>query len=177
MNLVLIGYRCSGKTEVGKKLARKLGVDFFDTDVLVEQKASCTIDHIIAGKGWEAFRKMERELIEKLSEKDNLIIATGGGAVMDEANVSHLRKNGWLIWLKGSAEALERRMTADYRSASLRPSLTGMDPLEEIKHLLAHRMPYYRRAGNCEIDTTHLSVKEVVQSILDRIPDGYKNSP
>ncbi|MBW1800366.1 MAG: shikimate kinase, partial [Deltaproteobacteria bacterium] len=122
MNLVLIGYRCSGKTEVGKKLARELGADFLDTDALVEQRAGCTIDHIITGKGWGAFREMERELIEELSEKDHLIIATGGGAVMDEANVSQLKRNGWLIWLKGSAEALKKRMTADHRSVSTRPS-------------------------------------------------------
>jgi len=172
MNLVLIGYRCSGKTEVGKNLARELSTDFLDTDAVIEQRAGCTIEHIIAGNGWEAFRAMERELIKELSEKDHLIIATGGGAVMDEVNVSRLKRNGWLIWLKGSEEALKKRMTADHQSVSMRPSLTGMDTLEEIRHVLAQRIPYYRKAGNCEIDTTHLSVKEVVRSILNMIPSG-----
>ena len=147
-------------------------MDFLDTDAVIEQRAGSTIDLLIVDNGWEAFRAMERDLIKELSAKDHIVIATGGGAVMDEANVSYLKRNGWLIWLKGSAEALKKRMTADYRSKSMRPSLTGMDPLEEVSHVLAHRTPYYRKAGDYEIDTTHLSVKEVVRSILSIIPDG-----
>ena len=107
MNIVLIGYRCSGKTAVGKIVARELGRNFLDMDALIEENAGCSIETIISRKGWDHFREIEKRLVEEVSRKDNLIIATGGGVVVDEGNVKNLRKNGWIVWLNGKAEVLK----------------------------------------------------------------------
>jgi shikimate kinase len=92
VNIVLIGYRCSGKTAVGKILAKELGRDFLDMDALIEENARCSIETIISQNGWNHFRGIERGLTEEVSSKDNLVIATGGGIVMDEENVKNLKK-------------------------------------------------------------------------------------
>ena len=97
MNIVLIGYRCSGKTEVGKILARELGMGFIDTDLLIEENTGCSIESIVSEKGWDHFRKIERKTIAEVSEKDNVAIATGGGVVMDRNNVHNLNRNGFIV--------------------------------------------------------------------------------
>jgi shikimate kinase len=93
-NVVLIGYRCSGKTSVGSMLAREWGRGFSDTDALIEKYAGCSVEEIVKRYGWERFRAMERRLIEAVSRQENLVIASGGGAVMDERNVKNLKRNG-----------------------------------------------------------------------------------
>ena len=166
MNIVLIGYRCSGKTSVGRTLAGKLGRDFLDTDALIEEKAGYSIEMIVAREGWEHFRALEKRVVGEVSRRENLVIATGGGVVMDQENVENLRRNGYIIWLKGNAEVLEWRMNREERSGNTRPSLTGTDPLEEIKQVLKVRTPFYEQAGNLIVDTSTLSVAEVVDSII-----------
>jgi shikimate kinase len=172
MNIVLIGYRCSGKTEVGKMLARELGKDFLDTDALIEENAGCSIDKIVSREGWAHFRKIEKEMIEEVSGRDNLVVATGGGIVMDEGNVRNLKRNGLLIWLKGDAEVFKERMNKDQRAEKIRPSLTGTDPLEEIKRVLSIRIPLYEKAGDLMVDTNSLSIRDVVSSIMETLPKG-----
>ena len=170
MNIVLIGYRCSGKTAVSKVLARDLGRDFLDTDVLIEENEGCPIETIISGNVWGHFRDIEKRLIEEVSERDNLVIATGGGVVMDEENVKNLRKNGWIVWLDGKVEVLRERMDRDQRSGKIRPPITGVDPLEEIKRVLGIRTPLYQRAGDFMVDTSLLSIREVADSIMKTLP-------
>ncbi len=166
MNIVLIGYRCSGKTEVGKILARELGMDFFDTDVLIEENSRSSIETIISGKGWDYFRKIEKKTIREVSRNDNLVIATGGGVVIDEENVENLKENGLIIWLNGKAEVLKERMAVDQRSGKLRPALTGNDPLEEIKQVLGLREPLYEQAANLMVDSGTLSLQDVAASVI-----------
>ncbi|MBW2206369.1 MAG: shikimate kinase [Deltaproteobacteria bacterium] len=170
MNIVLIGYRCSGKTEVGKILARELGKDFLDTDTLIEENAGSSIDQIVSREGWDHFRKIEKGLIEEISHRDNLVVATGGGVVMDEDNVKNLKRKGLLIWLKGDAEVLKERMIKDQRSEKIRPSLTGTDPLEEITRVLSIRMPLYEKAETLTVDTGTLSIREVASLIMETLP-------
>ena len=170
MNIVLIGYRCSGKTAVGKVLARELGRDFLDTDALVEENAGCSIETIISRKGWDHFREMEKRMVEEVARKDNLVIATGGGVVMDEENVKNLRKNGWIVWLDGKVEVLRERMDRDQGSGKIRPPLTGVDPVEEIKRVLGIRTPLYQRAGDFMVDTSLLSIRKVADSIMKTLP-------
>jgi shikimate kinase len=145
MNIVLIGYRCSGKTVVGKILASELGKAFLDTDALIEE-------------------------IEEVSRRNNLVIATGGGIVMDEENVKNLKQNGWLVWLKGKPEVLKERMAKEQGSGRVRPSLTGVDPLEEIREVLNAREPFYERAGDLVVDTSNLSIRDAADLIIENLP-------
>jgi shikimate kinase len=166
MNIVLIGYRCSGKTAVGEILAYELEMDFLDTDQMIEERVCCSIEALIALKGWEHFRTVEKGLIQEISVRDNLVMATGGGVVMDEGNVKNLKENGWIVWLHARPEVLKERMGNDRRSGKQRPSLTGADPLEEIEPVLRLRRPLYERAGNLIVDTSGLSVHEAAASVM-----------
>ena len=174
MNIVLIGYRCSGKTEVGKILARELEKDFLDTDELIEDNAGCSIETIISRDGWNHFREIEKSLIEKVSRRNNLIIATGGGVVIDEDNVKNLKKNAWIVWLNGESEVLRERMDKEQRSGKIRPSLTGEDPLEEIKQVMDVRIPLYEKTANFVVDTSTVTSAEVAALIIKNIPKGFK---
>ena len=170
MNIVLVGYRCSGKTEVGKLLARELGRGFLDTDALIEERSGSSIETMIATTGWDQFRETEKSLVEEVSRRNNLVIATGGGIVMDAENVKNLKQNGWVVWLKGNPEVLKERMAKEQRSGKARPSLTGGDPLEEIGEVLSVRKPYYERAGDLVVDTSSLSIRDAADLIMDNLP-------
>jgi shikimate kinase len=174
MNIVLIGYRCSGKTEVGKILARELEKDFLDTDELIEDNAGCSIEAIISRDGWNHFREIEKSLIEKVSRRNNLIIATGGGVVIDEDNVKNLKKNAWIVWLNGESEVLRERMDKEQRSGKIRPSLTGEDSLEEIKQVMDVRIPLYEKTANFVVDTSTVTSAEVAALIIKNIPKKFK---
>ncbi|MBW1858440.1 MAG: shikimate kinase, partial [Deltaproteobacteria bacterium] len=153
---------------------RKLRRDFIDTDFLIENKIGCSIEMIISRHGWDHFREIEKRLVEEASRGDNLIIATGGGVVMDKENVKNLKENGWIVWLKGESEALKARMDNEQKSSKIRPSLTGADPLEEIKQVLEERTPLYEQAANLVVDTTSLSLIEVASSIIKALPKGLQ---
>ncbi len=170
MNIILIGYRCSGKTVVGKTLARELGRAFLDTDTLIEENAGRSIEAMISTKGWAYFRETEKRVAGEVSKKDNLVIATGGGIVMDEENVKNLKQNGWVVWLKGNPEVLKERMAKEQGSGRRRPSLTGADPLEEIKEVLSVRKPFYERAGDLVVDTSSLSIRDAAALIIKNLP-------
>ncbi|MEE9611288.1 MAG: shikimate kinase [Desulfatiglandales bacterium] len=174
MNIVLIGYRCSGKTAVGKILAQDLGRDFLDTDALIEEDVRCSIETIISRHGWDHFRNVERMLIEKASSNDNLVIATGGGVVMDGDNVKNIKRNGWIVWLKADAQIVKDRMAREQNLGIRRPSLTGNDPLEEIEQVLRVRTPLYQQTGNFMVDTSTSSIREVAASIMKALPKGLQ---
>ncbi len=174
MNIVLIGYRCSGKTEVGKILARELEKDFLDTDELIEDNAGCSIETIISRDGWNHFREIEKSLIEEVSRRNNLIIATGGGVVMDEDNVKNLKENAWIIWLNGESEVLRERMDKEQRSGKIRPSLTGEDSLEEIKQVMDVRIPLYEKTATFVVDTSTVTSAEVAALIIKNLPKKFK---
>lgn len=171
MNIALIGYRCSGKTAVGRAVAGKLGKDFVDTDISIEENAGCTIETIILKKGWRYFRKIEKMMIAAVSEKNNQVIATGGGAVMDADNVKCLKRNGWIVWLNGRPEVLAQRMTVDQQRGKVRPSLTGADPLKEITAVLTARAPFYEQASDFTIDTSNVTLKDTAELIINNLPE------
>ena len=174
MNIVLIGYRCSGKTAIGKMLVRELRRGFLDTDSLIEKNTGCSIEMIISRHGWDYFREIEKRLVEEVSRGDNLVIATGGGVVMDKENVKNLKETGWIVWLKGESEVLKARMDNEQKSGKIRPSLTGADPLEEIKQVLEERTPLYEQAANLVVDTTSFSPMEAASSIIKALPKGLQ---
>ncbi|MDP6178525.1 MAG: shikimate kinase [Desulfatiglandales bacterium] len=174
MNIVLIGYRCSGKTVVGKILARDLGRDFLDTDEKIEENTGSSIETIISREGWNHFRDVEKRVIEEVSSRDHLVISTGGGVVVDRGNRENLKRNGWLVWLEAEAQVIKDRMEREHRSGKIRPSLTGTDPLDEIKGVLNTRLPLYQEAGDFMVDTSFLSTREAAARILKALPNGLK---
>ena len=174
MNIVLIGYRCSGKTGVGKMLARELKREFLDTDTLIEEDAGCSIETIVSSEGWDYFRDLEKRIVKEVARENNLVIATGGGIVMDRDNVNHLKRNGWIVWLKTGAQTVKERMEKEERSGIKRPSLTGNDPLEEIEQVLCVRTPIYQQTGNFKVDTSTSSIREVAASIMEALPKALK---
>ncbi|MDQ1334617.1 MAG: shikimate kinase, partial [Thermodesulfobacteriota bacterium] len=153
MNIVLIGYRCSGKTHVGRLLTGDLDVAFLDTDILIEEKAGIPIPSYVSRYGWRDFRRVERAVIEEIASKDNSVIATGGGVVMDPENVMNLRRNGWVVWLAAGAKAIRERMTRAQQEGDFRPPLSGSDPLEEIDSILRERTPAYESASDYHVWT------------------------
>ncbi len=170
MNIVLVGYRCSGKTAVGRIIAHELGMNFADTDVLIEEDAGESIESLISKKSWDYFRNLETKLIVKVSGEENQVIATGGGVVVNQENVKALKKNGWVVWLDAKPNVLKERMEIEQQSDNIRPSLTGSDPLAEIKEVMNARRPMYLEAGDIRIDTTRLSKSEVAALIMENLP-------
>ena len=137
-----------------------------DVDGLIEERQGSTIREIVESHGWEHFRKLEKGIIEEIGGQDHLVIAPGGGAVIDGANVKVLKKNGLLIYLKGRRETLFARIFEDSSSHSRRPTLTGKGVLEEFGEMMAFRSPYYEKTADVEIDTSNLDVEGVVERIL-----------
>ena len=166
MNIVLIGYRGSGKSAVGSKLAARLKIRFVDTDDLIEERQGVPITDIVKSHGWDHFRKLEKDTIEEISKGDNLVIAPGGGAVLDAGNVKALRRNGFIIWLKADQDTLLKRMNQDPGTKTRRPTLTGKGTLEEIKETISQRGPFYEKASEIQINTSAMSVEGVLERIL-----------
>ena len=165
MNIILIGYRGSGKSTVGSKLASRTERRFVDTDDLIESKEG-QINEIVKSHGWDYFRAMEKRMIEEISKRDDLVIALGGGAVLDPDNIVNLEKNGLIIWLMADPEVLRKRMNQDPRTLASRPTLTGKGTLEELEEMIAYRNPFYDKAAKIQFDTSALDVEAVVENIL-----------
>ncbi len=113
-------------------------------------------------------------MVEEVSSRDHLVIGTGGGVVVDGENRENLKRNGWLVWLKAEARVIKDRMEREQRSGKIRPSLTGTDPLDEIKGVLNTRLPLYQEAGDLMVDTSFLSTQEAAARILKALPKGLK---
>ena len=169
MNIVLIGYRCCGKTSVGKILSAKLDREFIDTDDLIVEKACCNIDEIVSGHGWDHFREIEKGVIKEVSIMENVVIATGGGAVINEENIENLKVNGFIVWLYADIDTIKKRLNEDKTSADNRPSLTGDDPSDEIKKVLEQRKPLYMKASDMSVDTSQLDIIEIADMIIEKL--------
>ncbi len=169
MNIVLTGYRCSGKTTVGEILAGNLGRRFADTDRMIEERVGKSIHGFVSVKGWEKFRELEQEIVADISFKDNMVISTGGGVVTVPENVANLRRNGWLVWLHAAPETIVERMKRDDLAGEVRPSLTGRGALNEIGEILQERSEWYAMASDLRLDTDDVSPAEVAETILMKL--------
>jgi shikimate kinase len=178
MNIVLIGYRGSGKSSLGKRLAAKLWLDFVDTDALITQRAGKTIREIFASQGEPAFRQMEADVIRELAAKDKQVIATGGGIVLNPANIAALKQNGKIIWLKATPKVLWERIQADTASADTRPDLLSGGGigggvggigggLAEVEKILAEREPLYKAAADVSFEVTYLTLEDGVRRLAE----------
>ena len=160
-NIILTGFMGTGKTAVGRQLARKLNIPFIDTDDLIEKEAGRSIAQIFAGHGEDYFRRLESKVIDDVSSKTNMVIATGGGAIVNPKNLEALKKGGIVICLTASIDAILSRID----NGDERPLLAKGDSREVVSGLLKLREPFYEKADFI-IDTTAKSIKEVVNEIL-----------
>jgi shikimate kinase/3-dehydroquinate synthase len=162
-NLVLTGFMGTGKTRLGRELARRLDRPLVDMDALIEARAGKSILRIFAEDGEPAFRRMEADLCRELSAESGLVIATGGGALIDAANRQAMMRQGVVICLTGDADEIQRRLGQG--DALDRPLLDVPDPQAEIVRLLAERQEAYA-AIPWQVDTTGLSVDAVVDRVV-----------
>ncbi len=169
MNVILIGYRCTGKSETGRILADLLGLQFMDTDDLIEKTMKGSVADIVESKGWERFRKVESQILKGLLKIDGLVIATGGGVVLDQGNILAMKNAGTVVWLTASMDTILERMSNDSKTAGLRPALTDRSIEDEVKDTLAMRAPLYKKAAHMEIDTSNLDAAGVAATIQRNI--------
>src|SRR3989338_1833646 len=163
-NIVLIGYRGSGKTSIANELGKKLNRKVISTDKEIEKKVG-KINDFIEKNGWERFRDIESQVIGNIND-GNLIIDCGGGFIERESNVAKLKENGIIIWLKASVRTIKERI----KGSKERPSLTGTKSfLEEIEEVLKKRMPLYKNAADYKINTDNKSAEQVGNEILKLI--------
>ena len=167
MNLVLIGYRCTGKTTIGRLLAEKLGWPLVDTDTLIQQRAGKSIKDIVAAGGWPEFRRLEREVIADVAAEDRQVIGAGGGAILDEANRNALRAGGRVVLLAAAPEIIWQRMKADPKTLAERPNLTDSGGIAEVRNVLAEREAAYQAAGHYAVPTDRWSPDEAAARILE----------
>ena len=163
MNIVLIGMRGSGKTTAGKILARKLGRELIEMDELITKKAGLAIPEIVERHGWEKFRDIEEEITGEVAGRDDIVNAAGGGVVTREKNITKLKQNGVLVWLKAGVDTLLERIGED----SQRPPLaSGRTLREDIEITLNERMPLYQKATDLVVDTENKTPEEVAEAII-----------
>jgi len=163
-NIILVGFMGTGKSVVGKLLAKKLNMDFVESDEMIETREKMPIKDIFEKKGEPYFRKVEKEAMKEASSRKNIVISVGGGAIVDEDNLKNLKNSGIIICLKTSPETILKR-TKDLKT---RPLLNVSDPKKQIEELLKKREPYYNKA-DYSIETDNLSVNEVVIKIIELI--------
>ena len=171
MKIVLIGYRCTGKTAVGKRIAERLGLPFYDTDELIQGQSGKTVKDIVDEGGWDAFRAEERAVIKQLTSLEDAVIAAGGGAVMDAANREVLRRTGTCVWLIADERTIVERMQNDHASAAQRPPLSDDGLEKETEKILGTREPVYQEVADCIVDTADKGIDAVVDEVcaaLDR---------
>jgi shikimate kinase len=174
-NLVLIGYRATGKTTVGLLLARKLGRDFVDLDAALEQEMGRAITDLVAEHGWPEFRRREKEIVARYGLPLGRVLATGGGVVLDPENVRILRENGVVVWLQAGPGLIRERLSRDRVQEDQRPSLTGSGTLDEVEEVLRTREPLYKAAAHIIIDTAGQSAEQVAEMVLAAVREISEN--
>jgi shikimate kinase len=165
MKIILIGYRCTGKTAVGKKISERLTIPFYDTDELIQRHTNKTIKEIVEEEGWDAFRAEERAIIKKLSSLTEGVIAAGGGAIMDSENRKALKHKGMCIWLTADVRTIVERIRNDRANAAQRPPLSDGGLQRETAQILKAREPVYQESADCIVDTTGKGIDAVADDV------------
>jgi len=162
-NIFLIGLMGTGKTTVGRLLARKLKMEFIDSDRVIEERTGADIPLIFEKEGETGFRAREAAIIDELTQKKNIVLATGGGAIINAENRNHLVNRGTVFYLKSNLKTLVERTGKDKN----RPLLQGEEPAETVlKRLLEQRGPLYEETADYVIETANNSIHSVIQAII-----------
>lgn len=162
-SVALIGFMGTGKTTVGKRLARRLGYRFLDSDSEIEHRAGCTIRTLFLEQGEAEFRRLESETVAALAVQPEQVLSTGGGTVLDAGNARLLRTHCLVVWLTAAPGVILKRVG----SAETRPLLAEVpDPLTRIRQLLEARAPLYADAAHLHIDTTDRKPEAIVEEIV-----------
>jgi shikimate kinase len=154
MNLVLIGYRGTGKTVIGKLLATELEMPYVGLDDAIVDRAGKPIPEIVSQQGWDAFRDLEAQIVDEVAAGDRQVLDTGGGVITRATNTARLRRNGLVVLLEATLDDIVARIGGDTQ----RPSLTGTKSFtEEVAQVLGERQPLYRAAADHRVDTSELA--------------------
>lgn len=164
-NLILVGYRGSGKTTIGAILAKRLRRPFVDLDARIVEGTGCTIAEIFAAHGESGFRRREREACLALRKTENQVIALGGGAPTNPEIRAIMKRLGRIVWLRAPASVLWARISRNGTSPDSRPDLTSDGGLSEVETVLEQREPIYRRAADHVIDTFPGTPDEIADTI------------
>lgn len=169
MNIYLTGYRCTGKTSIGRSLAESLKIPFVDADIYLSDKYNMTISNIVSKQGWESFREKESIVLKEISKQGNRVIATGGGVILKEKNITLMKKKGIVIWLQATPDTIKKRIIQDESTKDSRPSLTPKGLLNEIEETLNQRRPLYKKSMNFTVNTDNVEIDRLCSRIMKTI--------
>lgn len=169
MKIFLVGYRCSGKTTIGKILADRLHYEFLDMDRMIEQQTGSTISDLVDAHGWDYFRQIEKEILFNTEQMKDTVVSTGGGIVTDPENLIFLNKNGYSIWLDADIKTILSRLKSDPSTLASRPSLTFKNRIQETEDVFKIRRPLYQKAAHLKIETGLHTPEEIVTLIKRRL--------
>jgi shikimate kinase len=161
MNVFLVGPMGSGKSAVGRQLAARLGLEFYDSDEEIERRTGVDIPYIFEREGEPGFRQREAEVLDLLTQRDNLLVATGGGAILDPHTRERLRGRGRVVYLRTSVD----QQLVRTRRSNERPLLNNPDPRGTLERLFAQRAPLYEEVAEVTVDTDGRKVKTVVDQV------------
>jgi len=165
--IFLLGFRATGKSSVGRELARRLGSPFVDTDRMVEEMAGREIQQIVEQEGWKRFRELEAAAISEVLQdcRNLLVVALGGGAVLHEDLMEQAMKDSFVVFLSAPVSLICERMALDSRTGATRPSITGADIFQEVQDVLDSRLPAYQRFSHFQVDVADKSPHEIAEEI------------
>ena len=172
--ILLVGYRATGKSTLAAELAKRWGLEWVDSDDVVEKVDGRSIAKIFKESGEPYFRDLEAKVIADLLDSDGpLVIATGGGAPMRPETRRAMKERGVVVWLTASPEEIAKRMSGDATTGARRPSLTGASPIDEIVDVLTKREPLYRDAASFSVETDGKTIDELVEIVADQAPEFF----
>ncbi|MBM9614303.1 shikimate kinase [Desulfobulbus rhabdoformis] len=167
-NILLTGFRATGKSTVGRLLAQRLGLDYMDMDIELSKRLGGSVSEVVGAHGWAFFRKAEAHLLDELSHFKGYVIATGGGAIEHQEQWQRLRKNSYVFWLDADATIIDKRVQADPLSSEQRPCLSAGDgsSKESTRKILERRRPLYRLGADVRLDAGKNSPEQLTTLAL-----------
>ena len=174
MIITLIGFRGTGKSTLAPRLASKLGWEWADADVELEKRAGRSIRDIFSSDGEPEFRRLERETLVLLLKRHRLVLAAGGGAILNEDTRRDFQAAGPVVWLQASVDSIANRILTRGAMTPHRPNLTSLTGFDEIRTLVIQREPLYRDAATLTVATDRMSLDEIAQEVLRNLPVEYR---